>query len=121
MGDLMYDTKALPALRDAFAPDGSDVRLLLSLRGGGVAHFELAAGATSVAVRHRTVEEIWYFVGGEGQMWRSATADSAAASTDSMMPAQTAAPAPRFACKAPRIVAKAPPKISVTCSSRNWF
>ena len=71
----MYETKVLPALRDAIAPDGSDVRLLLSLRGGGVAHFELAAGTASVAVRHRTVEEIWYFVSGEGQMWRSATAD----------------------------------------------
>jgi mannose-6-phosphate isomerase-like protein (cupin superfamily) len=35
-----------------------------------MAHFELAAGETSVAVRHRTVEELWYFVGGRGEMWR---------------------------------------------------
>src|SRR5262249_1044574 len=29
----------------------------------------LAAGATSIAVRHRTVDELWCFVGGTGQMW----------------------------------------------------
>ena len=66
----MSDTKVLPADVDAIAPDGSDVRLLLGLDGGGLAHFQLAAGATSVAVHHRTVEEIWYVVGGAGEMWR---------------------------------------------------
>jgi mannose-6-phosphate isomerase-like protein (cupin superfamily) len=64
------DTKRLPAAPDAIAPDGSDVRILLGVAGGGMAHFELAAGQTSVAVRHRTVEEVWFFVGGRGQMWR---------------------------------------------------
>jgi mannose-6-phosphate isomerase-like protein (cupin superfamily) len=64
-------TKRLPDSPDAVAPDGSDVRVLLALEGGSMAHFELAAGQTSVAVVHRTVEEIWYFVGGRGEMWRS--------------------------------------------------
>jgi mannose-6-phosphate isomerase-like protein (cupin superfamily) len=36
-----------------------------------MAHFELAAGKTSQAVVHRTVEEIWYVVAGEGEMWRA--------------------------------------------------
>src|SRR5258706_12884513 len=44
----------------AVAPDGSDVRVLLGVAGGGLAEFELAAGAVSTAVTHRTVEEIWY-------------------------------------------------------------
>ena len=35
-----------------------------------MAHFTLAPGATSHAVSHRTVEEIWYFIGGRGEMWR---------------------------------------------------
>ncbi len=65
-----FATKSLPAERDAVAPDGSDVRVLLVLKGGGLAHFQLGAGKTSKAVVHRTVEEIWYFLGGEGQMWR---------------------------------------------------
>jgi mannose-6-phosphate isomerase-like protein (cupin superfamily) len=60
----------LPAEPTATAPDGSDVRVLLGLAGGGVAHFELRPGATSKAVAHHTVEEIWYFIGGRGQMWR---------------------------------------------------
>jgi mannose-6-phosphate isomerase-like protein (cupin superfamily) len=65
-----FDTKRLPALRDAIAPDGSDVRVLLQLNGGSLAHFELPAGETSVAVSHRTVEEIWFVVAGRGEMWR---------------------------------------------------
>lgn len=70
-----FETKELPANRDAVAPDGSDVRILLGLRGGGMAHFSLAAGKTSHAVTHRTVEEIWYFVAGQGEMWRKQGAD----------------------------------------------
>jgi mannose-6-phosphate isomerase-like protein (cupin superfamily) len=65
-----FDTKRLPALRDAIAPDGSDVRVLLQVNGGSLAHFELPAGETSVAVSHRTVEEIWFVVAGRGEMWR---------------------------------------------------
>ena len=65
-----FSTKILPAQRDAVAPDGSDVRLLPRLKGGSMINFELAPNRTSKAVTHRTVEEIWYFVGGRGQVWR---------------------------------------------------
>ena len=65
-----FDTKRLPAARDAVAPDGSDVRVLLGLGGGTMAHFELPPGRTSIAVTHRTVEEIWLFLSGVGEMWR---------------------------------------------------
>lgn len=68
--DNLFDTMRLPAARDAVAPDGSDVRVLLGLKGGGMAHFELAPGQTSTAVTHRTVEEIWLFLSGRGEMWR---------------------------------------------------
>jgi mannose-6-phosphate isomerase-like protein (cupin superfamily) len=67
---MTFNTKQLPSIRDAVAPDGSDVRMLLTLRGGSVAHFELPPGQISVAVSHRTVEEIWYFLSGNGEMWR---------------------------------------------------
>ena len=60
----------LPAEPTAIAPDGSEVRVLLGLEGGGMAQFELAPGLTSKAIRHRTVEEIWVVTGGHGQMWR---------------------------------------------------
>lgn len=65
-----FSTTTLPADPTVTAPDGSDVRVLLRLSGGSMAHFQLAAGAVSKAVRHRTVEEIWYVLGGRGQMWR---------------------------------------------------
>jgi len=65
-----FETKRLPLERDTVAPDGSDVRILLGLRGGGMAHFALPPGQTSTAVTHRTVEEIWFFLSGQGQMWR---------------------------------------------------
>jgi mannose-6-phosphate isomerase-like protein (cupin superfamily) len=65
-----FNTKKLPVGPDVTAPDGSDVRILLGLAGGGMAHFELAPGETSTAVAHRTVEEIWFVVAGRGEMWR---------------------------------------------------
>jgi mannose-6-phosphate isomerase-like protein (cupin superfamily) len=68
---MPWETKRLPARPDAVAPDGSDVRVLPGLGGGTMAHFELAPGETSIAVVHRTVEEIWFFVGGRGEMWRA--------------------------------------------------
>jgi mannose-6-phosphate isomerase-like protein (cupin superfamily) len=65
-----FETKRLPVNWDAIAPDGSEVRILLRLTRGSMAHFELAPGETSAAVAHRTVEEIWFFLRGRGEMWR---------------------------------------------------
>lgn len=64
------ETTRLPVEPDVVAPDGSNVRLLLSVTRGSMAHFELGSGETSAAVVHRTVEEIWYFLAGRGEMWR---------------------------------------------------
>ena len=65
-----FDTTRLPVLVTEVAPDGSDVRLLLALPGGVMAHYELAPGKVSAAVANRTVDEIWFFVSGSGEMWR---------------------------------------------------
>jgi len=66
----VFTTLHLPNLPDVTAPDGSSVRILSRLAGGSMAHFELPPGKTSLPVRHRTVEEIWYVLGGVGEMWR---------------------------------------------------
>lgn len=50
-----FASLAFPSEPTVQAPDGSDVRVLLGLRGGGMAHFQLAAGAVAKAVTHRTV------------------------------------------------------------------
>ncbi|MFZ1680273.1 MAG: cupin domain-containing protein, partial [Rhizobiaceae bacterium] len=67
-----FDSRQLPDHPDVTAPDGSDVRILLCRPGGSMAHFSLAPGRVSRAIRHRSVEEIWYVTAGAGQMWRSA-------------------------------------------------
>jgi mannose-6-phosphate isomerase-like protein (cupin superfamily) len=70
-----FATKRLPTSPDAVAPDGSEVRILLGLAAGGLAHFRLAPGQTSTAVVHRTVDEIWFFLSGRGEMWRKKDED----------------------------------------------
>lgn len=65
-----FQTLSVPRERTVVAPDGSDVRVLLGLAGGGMAHFSLPPETVSGAVVHRTVEEIWFVVGGSGRMWR---------------------------------------------------
>ena len=65
-----FRTTRISAAGSETAPDGSEVQPLLALRGGGIARFELAAGQTSRAVAHRTVDEIWLFVAGRGELWR---------------------------------------------------
>ncbi len=67
---LPFATRTLGAEADGTAPDGTALRLLLSLKGGSLAHFALPAGAVSHAVTHRTVEELWYVVAGRGRLWR---------------------------------------------------
>ncbi len=69
-----FATKETPDTTDILAPDGSEVRILLALSGGGMAHFRLPPGQVSRAVRHRSVEEIWYVLSGTGEMWRSGDA-----------------------------------------------
>ena len=37
---------------------------------GGMAHCTLPPGGVSLAVRHKTIEELWYVTGGRGEVWR---------------------------------------------------
>ena len=65
-------TTFLKAEADYFAPDGSEIRLLLAIKAGGLCHCTLPVGKTSLPVAHRHVEEIWYVLEGEGEIWRKA-------------------------------------------------
>lgn len=55
---------------DYVAPDGSEIRLLLEEEAGGFAHCTLKQGLCSHAVKHKTVDEIWFVLGGGGRIWR---------------------------------------------------
>jgi mannose-6-phosphate isomerase-like protein (cupin superfamily) len=65
-----FETKRIGSAPDAIAPDGSEVRVLCQVPRGGLAVFSLPPNAVSKAVAHRTVEEVWYIVAGNGRMWR---------------------------------------------------
>jgi len=67
-----WTTHRRSADADAVAPDGSEIRLLGQVVGASVVHCSLPSGAVTQAVRHRTVEEVWYILGGAGQLWRGA-------------------------------------------------
>ena len=74
------DLPAVPALGrraglpDVTAPDGSEIRLLVDGRHAAtkssMVEVQLSAGQVSRPVYHRSVEEIWYILQGEGRVWR---------------------------------------------------
>ena len=59
---------------DAIAPDGSEIRLLADGRhlvnNSSMVEVLLPAGQVSRPVYHRTVEETWYILEGQGRVWR---------------------------------------------------
>ena len=52
------------------APDGSEIRVLHVLDGGGLSECTLHVNGVSSAITHKTVEEIWFITHGSGQIWR---------------------------------------------------
>ena len=68
-------TVRLPAKHDVLAPDGSEIRDLVQTSRGSMVHCTLPPGGVSKAVAHRTVEEVWHFISGRGQVWRKSGAD----------------------------------------------
>lgn len=63
-------TATLPAGVDSVAPDGAAIRVLLATDRASMAHGTLAVGQVSAAVVHRTIDELWYVVGGRAELWR---------------------------------------------------
>jgi mannose-6-phosphate isomerase-like protein (cupin superfamily) len=70
-----WTTRCLPAEFDDVAADGSQVRQLLTLAGCSTVHCTLPPDpATPTRASHATVnigiDEIWYFLDGQGELWR---------------------------------------------------
>lgn len=73
---------------DAIAPDGSEIRLLVTdAARASLVEVTLAAGAVSRPVRHRTVEEIWFFLAGEGRVWVAGQTTAVTAGSRIVIPA----------------------------------
>lgn len=70
----MFDPASLANISkepDVIAPDGSEIRLLKSpLPESSMVHALLHPGTTTYAVHHLTVEEAWFCIRGEGELWR---------------------------------------------------
>lgn len=69
------DTKTLGKRYDVLAPDRSEIRLLSQTGRGSMVHCTLNPGEVSLAVAHKTVEELWYFLEGTGEVWRKRCED----------------------------------------------
>src|SRR5216684_3212315 len=55
---------------DAIAPDGSEIYFReLGAKRASLVEVLLRPGGVSRPVQHRTVEEVWYFLGGSGEVW----------------------------------------------------
>jgi mannose-6-phosphate isomerase-like protein (cupin superfamily) len=65
-----FATMSLPAEVDILAPDTSEIRTLLATSRASMAHGTLPPGGISLAVCHKSIEEIWYVLGGEAEIWR---------------------------------------------------
>jgi mannose-6-phosphate isomerase-like protein (cupin superfamily) len=69
-GAAAFTTKSLGEAYDVLAPDGSEIRILVSTRRGSMVHGTLPPDGVSLAIMHRTVEEVWFITAGRGQVWR---------------------------------------------------
>ena len=67
---MPFATHRVKTEYDVLAPDKSEVRLMSTIGRGSMAHFRLAPGLVTIAVRHRGVEELWFFLSGKGRVWR---------------------------------------------------
>ena len=65
-----FSTKQLVEENDTFAIDGSQIRILTQTQNGSMVHCRLGPGHKTKAVTHRTVDELRYYITGEGEFWR---------------------------------------------------
>ena len=69
------EAKTLEEHYNVLAPDGSEIRLLSQTSRGSMVHCTLNPGEVSLAVAHKSVEELWYFLEGAGEVWRKRRKD----------------------------------------------
>lgn len=83
-------TRTLPEAMDLAAPDGSEIRLLVATARTSTVHCRLPPGGVSLAVTHRTVEEVWYVLAGTGTLWRRLGEDEGTAEETRLAPGVSA-------------------------------
>jgi mannose-6-phosphate isomerase-like protein (cupin superfamily) len=74
---MPFESNTLGDRIDVIAPDGSEIRFLAQMSRGSFVHCTLPPGGVSLAVRHKSIEEVWYFLSGKGQVWRAQDGEEA--------------------------------------------
>ncbi len=69
---LILQMRFLQSNTDYIARNGSKIRLLPMMKEGGLYHCTSPASKTLFPVAHCHVEEIWYEIKGENEVWRKA-------------------------------------------------
>jgi mannose-6-phosphate isomerase-like protein (cupin superfamily) len=67
---MTWESGRVKPTYDLLAPDGSEIRILVSLPRASMVHCALQPGQVTRATLHRTVEEVWFCLAGAGQVWR---------------------------------------------------
>ena len=65
----MVQIVSVADLPNTVAPDGSLIDVLVAGEGGSMVRCTLPPGATTRAVQHRRVEELWFVARGSGWLW----------------------------------------------------
>ena len=71
----IFEMKSLPVKRDHLNPDSSEIRILAQVKSGGLRHCTLPPGKVTLPIRHKTVNEIWYCLSGDGEIWQGKNGD----------------------------------------------
>ncbi len=76
MNSKPFKTEFLFNIESLVAPDGSKIKELVATDTASMVHCTLSPGSISQAVRHKSVEELWFIIQGSGQFWRKNANDS---------------------------------------------
>lgn len=67
---VTFKTSRIPVVFDSISSFGAEVRSLLSIENSSLSLMELPSGFTTDPVYNNNIDEIWYIVGGRGELWR---------------------------------------------------
>jgi mannose-6-phosphate isomerase-like protein (cupin superfamily) len=70
LGRIVVKTMTIEAAERGRSPLGSHIRFLLDGPHGNMIHATVPPGMVGRACRFRTVEEYWYVLSGDGEIWR---------------------------------------------------
>ena len=65
-----FEHKRVPQEYDVLTPSGAEIRSLLTMGRSSMALATLPIHGVSRAIYHKTVDDMWFFIRGHGEVWR---------------------------------------------------